>query len=148
VSDGGGIYCRDCGYDLRATESGPCPECGTVFSRSDYRTFARGQADVWPPYEFKFLLIPEGFILSMWIAVVVFTWTGILTLQNSVAGVFLSISCLGLFVHGFLMVYGLIAMIIGLRRVSSDRRLLYTLVMLSPWWVSACMYGLTVMMAR
>ena len=31
-------FCRRCGYNLRATQSATCPECGTPFDRSDPRT--------------------------------------------------------------------------------------------------------------
>ena len=27
------LHCPECGYDLRATEAGRCPECGSVFDR-------------------------------------------------------------------------------------------------------------------
>jgi rRNA maturation endonuclease Nob1 len=27
--------CSDCGYDLRATPHGNCPECGTAIAKSD-----------------------------------------------------------------------------------------------------------------
>ena len=39
------MLCLKCGYDLAATESDQCPECGRVFDRtrpSTYRTWRRG----------------------------------------------------------------------------------------------------------
>ena len=33
-------YCLRCDYDLAATVSGPCPECGTIFKHNDPATFS------------------------------------------------------------------------------------------------------------
>lgn len=33
-------YCLRCDYDLAATVSGPCPECGSTFNRNDPATFS------------------------------------------------------------------------------------------------------------
>jgi hypothetical protein len=42
MSHGDGIFCRNCGYDLRATsEPQRCPECGRPFDPANPRTFRR-----------------------------------------------------------------------------------------------------------
>ena len=37
--ESGGMYCRECGYDLRGTPEPRCSECGRVFDPSDPRTY-------------------------------------------------------------------------------------------------------------
>lgn len=34
------MFCLTCGYDLSATPSGPCPECGRAFDAADAGTWA------------------------------------------------------------------------------------------------------------
>jgi hypothetical protein len=35
------MYCRKCKYDLQGLDDRRCPECGTDFDRTDFRTFLR-----------------------------------------------------------------------------------------------------------
>ncbi|MFK7789819.1 MAG: hypothetical protein AB8C95_10060, partial [Phycisphaeraceae bacterium] len=125
------IYCIACGYDLRATASGVCPECGQGYDPSNPRTFARSLYDVWPSTELKLVLISEIVLLVLYFGVRLLTASR-LDIWDSL----LLMGCFFLLIammwHCFILIYSWVALAMSFRRVMPRKRLIYTLVMLSP----------------
>lgn len=126
-----GIYCLVCGYDLRGTASGTCPECGQGYDSSNPRTFARSLYDVWPPTEFKLVLISEIVLLVLYFGVRLLTAS-----RSDIWDSILVLGCGSLLIammwHCFILIYSWVALAISFRSVLPRKRWIYTLVMLSP----------------
>lgn len=59
------VYCRGCGYDLRGTASGECPECGAKIDAS------RVRIGEWRP-DWRW-----GFVVSRLLGAQILTWIGV-----------------------------------------------------------------------
>lgn len=134
------IYCLSCGYDLRATETGACPECGQSFDLSNPKTYAKSRYDVWPPTQFKLVLISETVLLILFFGVR-------LLASSNAGGVWNPLILFGCFAllgamafHCFILVYSWISLAISYNKVIPGKRLLYTVVMLSPTLITAAFW--------